>query len=151
MSLVVVAPIDGIQDEFDGRDWPLHVTVTTNFETSLNADDVIDRIAACAVMAPFTAVPGADRQFGPDLNIPVVLIHSPDEFAELHHTLVEALDGTVEWLTPQYLRENYRPHCTVIRGRRMSAAAIIDRLVLVDNAPDGDPSRRRVLGRVSLG
>jgi hypothetical protein len=150
MSLVVVAPVERIPDEFGARQWPLHVTVTTNFETSLAADAVIARIQGAALPAPFTAARGSQTLFGLDGDIPVTLIDPPDEFARLHRSLVDALDPVATWVTPQFLRENYSPHCTSMGGRQMASDVLIDELVLIDNAPDGDPSRRRVLARFPL-
>jgi hypothetical protein len=95
-----------------------------------------------------TLVVGGDDAFGRGGSIPVNLIEPSDKLADLHTALVrivQELPGRIS--TPAYTLEGYRPHVSHHRNKRLHPGdtVALDRIALVDMAPDGGHATRRVL------
>jgi 2'-5' RNA ligase superfamily len=139
-------------------DWPLHITlVRFDVETPDSADPA-ERIAALSE-APAIAALGAalttgqDAGFGRNGSVPVSLIQPQKDLQTLHEQLVGAvgsLGGKI--LTPGHTLSGYRPHVSHHGDKRLNPgdAVVLDRIALVDMAPDGDRTVRRVLRLWSL-
>ena len=174
-NLIVVAFLEPVVEglEFPRDDWPLHITLV-KFDVverqrprvegvpdapaaptaeRVPGDPLAERIAAlmdapvaAALGSPMTI--GAEAGFGRTGSVPVSLIEPSGALQTLHEALVQivaALPGRIP--TPGYTLGGYRPHVSHLREKRLSAGDVIalDRIALVDMAPDGGHASRRVL------
>jgi hypothetical protein len=138
-------------------DWPLHITLV-RFDAG--ARDGADPAEGAAALADGPAVAalgaelavGEDAAFGRNGSVPVSLVEPHPALQALHEELVravEAVHGRV--LTPRHTLTGYRPHVSHhgagpdTRRLRPGDAVVLDRIALVDMAPDGDRTIRRVL------
>lgn len=91
---------------------------------------------------------GGEAGFGRAGSIPVNLIEPSDELQVLHNELVRIVDqlpGRIS--TPAYTLGGYRPHVSHHGDKRLRQGDTfaLDRLALVDMAPDGGHATRRIL------
>ncbi|WP_026539529.1 hypothetical protein [Arthrobacter sp. 9MFCol3.1] len=91
---------------------------------------------------------GGEAGFGRAGSIPVNLIEPSEELQVLHNELVrivEQLPGRIS--TPAYTLEGYRPHVSHHGDKRLQRGDTfaLDRIALVDMAPDGGHATRRIL------
>lgn len=139
--------------EFPRTDWPLHITLLRFDIEPSEDDDVADLIAELAG-PPVAASLGIELTVGPDAgfghqgSVPVSLVEPSEQLQGLHEALHDAvgqLGGRVA--TPHYVLEHYRPHISHHDGKRPwpGETATLDRIALVDMAPDGNHTIRRVL------
>lgn len=91
---------------------------------------------------------GGEAGFGRAGSIPVNLIEPSAGLQSLHDALVrivQELPGRIS--TPGYTLEGYRPHVSHHGDKRLHEGdtVVLDRIALVDMAPDGGHATRRVL------
>ena len=91
---------------------------------------------------------GGEAGFGRAGSIPVNLIEPSEQLQFLHNELVrivEQLPGRIS--TPAYTLEGYRPHVSHHGDKRLQQGDTfaLDRIALVDMAPDGGHATRRIL------
>jgi hypothetical protein len=91
---------------------------------------------------------GGEAGFGRAGSVPVNLIEPSDGLQSLHDALVrivQELPGRIS--TPAYTLEGYRPHVSHHGDKRLHEGdtVVLDRIALVDMAPDGGHATRRVL------
>jgi 2'-5' RNA ligase superfamily len=151
-NLIFVAFVEPVADGlfFPRSEWPLHITLV---RFDVGTDVLADRMAALA--APLAAAAlgagltvGEDAGFGRNGSVPVNLIQPQPDLQALHEQLVHAVDslrGKV--LTPAHTMSGYRPHVSHHGDKRLNPGdtLVLDRIALVDMAPDGDRTVRRVL------
>ncbi|MGX5715777.1 2'-5' RNA ligase family protein [Arthrobacter sp. MAHUQ-56] len=163
-NLIFVAFVEPVADGqvFPRTDWPLHITLvrfdlTFDAGTSAGAD-VVERLAGLAD-APAAAALGAqlavgeDAAFGRNGSVPVSLVEPHGALQELHGQLVQLVsDVEGRILTPRHTLTGYRPHVSHQTSTEGDAkrlhqgdAVVLDRIALVDMAPGGDHTTRRVL------
>lgn len=158
-NLIFVAFVEPVAEGqvFPRTDWPLHITLV-RFDVGFDAGatgsaDVAERIAGLAD-APAAAALGAaltvgeDAAFGRNGSVPVNLIQPQPDLQALHGQLVDVVVGVEgRILTPAHTLAGYRPHVSHHGGKRLHPgdAVVLDRVALVDMAPDGDHTTRRVL------
>ena len=119
--MVLVLPLTppALDATFHRSRWTAHLTVLSNFTTSLMPGDVLDRLKPAIRSAePVRGIVGEDAQFGPDGSVRVQLIHSPAAEA-LHTILVDALHEVVTLEAPGFARTGFRPHVTVGREHEL--------------------------------
>ena len=156
-----VEPVAGGQ-VFPRTDWPLHITLVRfdlKFDAGTSAGaDVVERLAGLAD-APAAAALGAqlavgeDAAFGRNGSVPVSLVEPHGALQELHVQLVQLVsDVEGRILTPRHTLTGYRPHVSHRTSTEGGAkrlhqgdAVVLDRIALVDMAPGGDHTIRRVL------
>ncbi|MEV7606910.1 2'-5' RNA ligase family protein [Paenarthrobacter sp. NPDC089322] len=138
---------------FPRTDWPLHITLLRFDCGSDGSADVADVLADLAeapvngaLGTPLTV--GEEAGFGHMGSIPVSLIDPNPLLQGLHEELVDAvvnIGGRIA--TPNYVLERYRPHISHHDGKRPSPgdAVVLDQVALVDMAPDGNHTIRRIL------
>lgn len=154
-NLIFVAFVEPVADGqvFPRTDWPLHITLVRFDVGSTESADVAGRVAGLAE-APAAAALGAglwvgeDAGFGRNGSVLVSLVSPDPALQTLHEALVQAVtavDGRI--LTPRHTLSGYRPHVSHHGDRRLHQgdAVVLDRVALVDMAPDGDHTIRRVL------
>ncbi|MBT2597038.1 2'-5' RNA ligase family protein [Arthrobacter sp. ISL-72] len=161
-NLILVAFVEPVTDGlvFPREDWPLHITLVRFDVKPAAASDggggeaeLTDRIARL-IERPVQAALGtrltigADAGFGRLGSTPVSLVEPDRTLQELHESLMQAvaeLQGRVP--TPQHTLDNYRPHVSHHGDKRVEQgdAVVLDRVALVDMAPDGNHSVRSVL------
>lgn len=117
------------------------------------ADALAERIATL-MEAPVAAALGSrvtvgfEAGFGRGESIPVSLIEPSEPLQGLHKALVRMvaeLPGRIS--TPGYTLESYRPHVSHLGEKRFNEGdvVVLDRIALVDMAPDGEHATRRIL------
>ncbi|NUP60101.1 MAG: hypothetical protein HOQ06_11600 [Pseudarthrobacter sp.] len=159
-NLIFVAFVEPVADGqvFPRTDWPLHITLVRFDVGPPAAADPADGLAGLAE-APATAALGAvlrvgeDAAFGRDGSVPVSLVDRHPALQALHEQLVQAVaDAGGRILTPRHTLSGYRPHVshhgapgTAVKRLNQGDAVVLDRIALVDMAPDGDHTIRRVL------
>lgn len=169
-NLIAVAFVEPVTEglEFPRDDWPLHITVlkfdvagpATTPATAQDAaaatgpgDVLVDQICALteapvAAALGTTVTVGGEAGFGRAGTIPVSLIEPSEPLQKLHEALVRMVEGMHGRIpTPGYALEGYRPHVSHHGGRalREGDALVLDQIALVDMAPDGGHSTRRIL------
>jgi hypothetical protein len=170
-NLIFVAFVEPVAEGqvFPRSEWPLHITLV-RFDVRFDAGtpagaDPAERIAGLAD-APATAALGAqlavgeDAAFGRNASVPVNLVDPNPALQELHEQLVQLVtDVEGRILTPRHTLTGYRPHVSHQPGTGQTAAkrvhpgdaVVLDRVALVDMAPGGDHTIRRVLQLWSSG
>jgi hypothetical protein len=169
-NLIAVAFVEPVAEglEFPRDDWPLHLTlvkfdvVEPRQETRAEpgpgtppaaGDPLAERIAAlmadtvAAALGCRISVDG-EAGFGRAGSIPVNLIEPSEQLQVLHNALVrivEQLPGRIS--TPAHTLEGYRPHVSHHGDKqlRRGDTFALDRIALVDMAPDGGHATRRIL------
>lgn len=82
-----------------------------------------------------------DALFGPNHDVPVILLSTDNEITELHQKLlacVKAASATFD--NPQYVDDGFVPHATVQKESKLilEHELTIDNFSLVDMYPDDD-------------
>ncbi|MHC6591444.1 2'-5' RNA ligase family protein [Arthrobacter sp. C152] len=164
-NLIFVAFVEPVAEGqvFPRTDWPLHITLV-RFDAGAPAGaDPAGTLAGLAE-APAKAALGAglrvgeDAGFGRNGSVPVSLVDPHPALQTLHEQLVQAaLDAGGRILTPRHTLSGYRPHVSHhvapeagVKRLHQGDAVVLDRIALVDMAPDGDHTIRRVLRLWSL-
>ena len=173
-NLIVVAFLEPVTEgmEFPRDAWPLHITLVKFDVVSLPpqaddggggpessdaaavGDDALAARVAGLMDAPVraalgsTVTVGGEAGFGRGGSVPVSLIEASAPLQGLHEALVgvvEALPGRIA--TPGYTMAGFRPHVSHRDGKapRAGENLELDRIALVDMAPDGGHSTRRLL------
>ena len=169
-NLIAVAFVEPVAAglEFPRDDWPLHLTLV-KFDVAgprqeagaepapsmppAQGDPLADHIAALMADPVAAALGcrvnvGGEAAFGRAGSIPVNLIEPSEQLQLLHNELVrivEQLLGRIS--TPAYTLEGYRPHVSHHGDKRLQQGDTfaLDRIALVDMAPDGGHATRRIL------
>lgn len=165
-NLILVAFIEPVTDGlvFPRDDWPLHITLV-RFDVDAESGEGVktdgggqgaglaERIAGLIDLPVRAALGtrltmGDDAGFGRQESVPVSLVEPSRSLQALHESLV----GTVMELpgrvpTPHHILDNYRPHVSHHGDKRPQPGdvVVLDRVALVDMAPDGNHSVRRIL------
>jgi hypothetical protein len=130
---VVVAFLEPmtVGGEFSRRRWPMHVTVSTNFDLEASDARVLDLLApVVAGVRRFVASPGEPAGFGSRGDVPVALAEPGERWRQQHDAHVGVIrDAGGRMVHPQW-GDAYRPHAAERRGR-WTAPGEIDRLWLV--------------------
>jgi len=168
-NLILVIFIESVTEGlvFPRDDWPLHITlvkfdvdVGSGDDDGVKTDDdggqasgLAERIAGLIDLPVRAALGtrltiGADAGFGRLESVPVSLVEPSQPLQDLHESLmgtVTELPGRVP--TAHYTLDNYRPHVSHHRDKRTRPGdvVVLDRVALVDMAPDGNHSVRRIL------
>lgn len=165
-NLIFVAFVEPVADGavFLRTDWPLHITLVRFDAGTRDGADPAGRVAALAEGPAKAALGerltvGADAAFGRNGSVPVSLVKPNTTLQALHEALVgavTAVDGRI--LTPRHTMAGFRPHVShhgppggAVKRLNPGDAVVLDRVALVDMAPDGDHTIRRVLRLWSRG
>jgi hypothetical protein len=154
-NLIFVAFVEPVAEGsvFLRTEWPLHITLVRCDVGTADSADAAVRLAGLA--GPHAAAAlganlqvGEDAGFGRNGSVPVSLVQPQPDLQALHEqlaTAVESSGGRI--LTPAHTRSGYRPHISHQHGRRLrpGETLVLDRIALVDMAPDGDRTVRRIL------
>ncbi|MDQ0076663.1 2'-5' RNA ligase family protein [Arthrobacter oryzae] len=166
-NLILVAFIESVAEGlvFPRDDWPLHITLV-RFDVDVKHDDgikpddgggqdagladriagLIDRSIRAALGTRLTI--GDDAGFGRLESVPVNLVEPSPALQELHESLMETVAGLPGRVpSPHYTMDSYRPHVSHHGDKhtRPGDVVVLDRVALVDMAPDGNHSVRRIL------
>ncbi|HEY1157488.1 MAG TPA: 2'-5' RNA ligase family protein [Arthrobacter sp.] len=169
-NLIFVAFVEPVAEGqvFRRTAWPLHITLVRFDAGSQERTDVAERIARHAEDAAGTALGagltvGKDAAFGRNGSVPVNLVQPHPALQELHERLVQVVpDVGGRILTPHHTLTGYRPHVshqaatnpagsspasadTEAKRLHPGDAVVLDRIALVDMAPEGDHTIRRIL------
>jgi 2'-5' RNA ligase len=151
-NLIMVAFIEPVWEgqEFLRTDWPLHITLV---RFDVTDDGGTARFASLAEVPAKQALGsvlsiGGDHHFGHQGSVPVSLVKDDPALQALHESLVQAveqLSGRVA--SPHHTRRLFRPHVSHHGEQRVNPgdAVVLDHIALVDMAPDGDRTIRRIL------
>ncbi|WP_429390477.1 2'-5' RNA ligase family protein [Paenarthrobacter sp. TE4293] len=138
---------------FPRSDWPLHITLLrfdVGDEASADVADVLAEVAEAPVRGALGTKlrVGEEAGFGHMGSIPVSLINHHPLLQGLHEEIVEAaVSNGARIATPNYILDHYRPHISRHDGKRPKSGdvVVLDQVALVDMAPDGDHTIRRIL------
>jgi hypothetical protein len=92
---------------------PLHVTILTIFFSEEQPPffaSILQRVAM--ETRSFSTQTTGRALYGVDEDIPVTLVQMTTELGELHQTLLDEVSGSVSFLAPQFVGENFGPHVT---------------------------------------
>jgi hypothetical protein len=163
-NLIAVAFVEPVVEglEFPRDDWPLHITLVKFDVVQPGADagaapgpgDPLADTIVALMADPVTAALGArltvagQAGFGRAGSIPVNLIEPSEQLQSLHDALVrivQQLPGRIS--TPAYTLAGYRPHVSHHGDKRLRGGdtVTLDRVALVDMAPGGGHTTRRIL------
>ena len=139
---------------FSANEWPLHVTLLPNFTLRKSLEELESKIEEVALNTPSFEIEPQDRAvFGPNQDVPVMLIKPSDDLIGLHNNLIKVLDEVVAtYDTPQYIADGYRPHATIQENGQVKVVQTykVDNISLVDMFPGNDINRRAVIRTYSL-
>lgn len=114
---VIAAMFSGadVGAEFDRKQWPAHLTLVSNFTTEAPVESlagVMRRVLSSE--RPLQLEFGGTEMFGPNRDIPVMLVQS-ESATTLHQELIAELTavGRVVADEPAYWHAGYRPHVTL--------------------------------------
>lgn len=154
-NLIWVAFTEPVQPGlvFPRSDWPLHITLLrfdVGPEAGADVADVLTDLAEAPVKGALGTqlTVGEEAGFGHLGSIPVSLIHHNPLLQGLHEEIVDAVTSVGGRIaTPNYVLERYRPHISHHDGKRLKSgdAVVLDQVALVDMAPEGDHTIRRIL------
>ncbi|MFJ5957484.1 2'-5' RNA ligase family protein [Paenarthrobacter sp. NPDC092416] len=154
-NLIWVAFTEPVQPSlvFPRSDWPLHITLLrfdAGAQVSADVENVLSRLAEAPVKGALGTQlrVGEEAGFGHMGSIPVSLIDHNPLLQGLHEELVEAAVSVgARIATPNYVLGSYRPHISHHDGRRPKPGdvVVLDQVALVDMAPEGDHTIRRIL------
>lgn len=140
--------------EFSASNWPLHVTLASNFVVDWETTGLFEKLSMLlAEREPVKAVAGSDEYFGPQKQVHVTLLEMSSELASLHNDIIALLKSVgAVFDEPRYLEAGYRAHSTVQRHARLHKgdAVNIDELTIIDMFPHNDINRRKVLRTIKL-
>jgi hypothetical protein len=162
-NLIFVAFVEPVFEGqvFPRSDWPLHITlVRFDVEGPAGADapaghcddiaGLVAELAGPSAQAALgaTLTVGQDAGFGRLGSVPVSLLEPSPQLDALHRDLFRAVatvGGRVS--TPDYVLDRYRPHISHHEGRRPKPgdAVVLGQIALVDMAPEGNHTIRRIL------
>lgn len=151
--LWMAEPVE-IGDEVDRANWPLHLTLSTNFDLGRDVaalERVVDSVSRTAM--PVEVVVSSRALFGAHENVPVALVDPVEPLRQLHVGLVESLTALgAEFHYPQHVFEHYRPHITDIDDRlRRGDRFLVDSLTVFGLNPPGSRGHARALATYRLG
>jgi hypothetical protein len=165
-NLILVAFVEPVTEGlvFPRDNWPLHITLV-RFDVDVKHDEgtkhdgggqdaslanriagMIDPSVRAALSTRLTI--GDDAGFGRLESVPVSLVEPSPALQELHVSLVGTVTGLPGRVpTPNHTLDNYRPHVSHHGDKRIRPGdvVVLDRVALVDMAPDGNHSVRRIL------
>lgn len=163
-NLIFVAFVEPVAEGavFLRTDWPLHITLVRFDVGGPDSAGAAERVAALADIPARAALGasmavGEDAAFGRNGSVAVSLVEPHPALQSLHEALVQAVaavDGRI--LTPRHTLSGYRPHVSHhgsgpgMKRLYQGDTVVLDRVALVDMAPDGDHTIRRVLSLWSL-
>ncbi|WP_347109114.1 2'-5' RNA ligase family protein [Paenarthrobacter sp. S56] len=138
---------------FPRSDWPLHITLL-RFDVGNDGGADVAGVLADLAEVPINGALGTEVTVGEDAgfghlgSIPVSLIKHNPLLQGLHEELVEAaVAHSARIATPNYILGHYRPHISHHDGKRPSPGdvVVLDQIALVDMAPEGNHTIRRIL------
>ena len=140
---------------FAAKNWPLHITLASNFQIRRKETGLIEKLQQFAAeQKSLSITAGSDAHFGPTGQVLVTTFDMTPELNKFHNDLVQLLraNGAI-FDTPEYIESGYRPHATVRSDVRFNRGdiAMVDSFALVDMFPDEDPDFRRVIQSFTLG
>jgi 2'-5' RNA ligase len=134
--------------------WPLHITLAEVFAVPLEKEELIALLAklSSSLHAAQTTADD-DTFFGPEKQVQVTLLNKNEEITSLHLRIMAELEkaGAV-FNDPQFTREGFLPHVTVLRHARVhkNDHVAIKSVSLLDMFPGEDGYQRKVLKTWSL-
>ena len=140
---------------FDKTEWPLHVTIAGIFTVRATLLDA-QLQENLPNIKPFDAeMVGSDLFGSGDNLVPVHLIRPSSKLIDLYSLVVDSLEvAGAKFNQPTFLRDRFNPHITkhALFGTIAQGDIInFHRPTLVDQAPDGDKSKRRIVAHYPIG
>jgi hypothetical protein len=140
---------------FSSNSWPLHSTIVDVFAISWDVTTMIEKLVhLLSNHQQATSCATDDAYFGPDKQTHVMLLEKTDSLVQLHTGVIGLLDDGVLVLNdPQFAREGFLPHATVLKHARLNKGdpIVFSALSIVDFFPNGDPYMRKILKTIRIG
>lgn len=134
--------------EFYTDNWPLHITQVDTFEVRLDPPELslyLENLISQTHRFKINTL--NDELFGPDKNIPVTRLGLTKHMLELHNSIISNLvDLGATFKRPYILKENYKPHVTLLKEKRIDNYSIIkiNSISLIDKQFEGESNKRRI-------
>lgn len=139
---------------FSARDWPLHVTLVSNFVVDWKTTGLFDKLTyLLSRHKPIQVTAADDEFFGSDKQIQVTILEMNADLIALHNDIVKLLKSVgAVFDEPQFLERGYRAHVTVTPKARISKGDLvdIDNITIVDMFPHQDINQRKLLQSIKL-
>ncbi len=140
--------------EFSARDWPLHVTLVSNFVVDWETTGLFEKLTyLLSRHKPIQVTAADDEFFGSEKQIRVTILDMNAGLIVLHKDIVKLLKSVgAVFDEPQYLEKGYRAHVTVTpKARAMKGDVVdIDNVTIVDMFPHQDINQRKLLQTIEL-
>jgi 2'-5' RNA ligase len=140
--------------EFSARNWPLHVTIASNFAVDWEATGLFEKLRSLlAKQKPVTTTAADDEYFGSQKHIHVTLLDMSSELRSLHNDIIALLKGVgAVFDEPHYREANFRAHATVQPHARLHKGdhITINDITIVDVYPHNDIQQRKILRTIEL-
>lgn len=140
--------------EFYSDDFPLHVTLAGVFAIGLNSSELYKELSDLLQdQKPVATIAEAEANWGKNGEIIVMQLQKNSAIVSLHDKIIDALlkSGAV-FNEPEYEGENYTPHSTAQKHKRLNRGDIvnIDQVTIIDMFPHSDGNQRRILKTVNF-
>lgn len=148
---VLVTLLEDLQEgvEFTSSNWPLHVTIASNFSVECGVSELLEQLSIIVgQLRPIKITAGKDELFGPQRQVRVTILSMNEELRSFHNDLVALMKSVgAVFDEPAYIEVGYRAHATVQREVRLQEGdnVIIDKISLIDMFPNNDPYRRKII------
>lgn len=137
------------QLEFPASNWPLHITLLGNHNTPTLEYKLVKSLDSFVkTCSAFEVLVEDEAMFGIQKDILVSKLKINKEILNLHKGLKDVLDiNGANYDNPSFIGQGYQPHSTVQKDSRLNAnqTVLINSFSLVDIAPDGNTSKRKVI------
>lgn len=140
--------------EFPYTEWPLHVTLLSNFTLGEPIEFLDSKLREFTLHhKPFNLMADGEALFGPKQNIAVTLIKPNNTLQNVHDELASITSGLgAVFDEPAFMGAGFRPHATKQIHSQLAdkQILILNNFTLVDMYPNNNIERRKVIKTFEL-
>ena len=141
-----------LDSEYGAGALPMHVTLLAHASTEADLGQVAEAVeTAVAAFPGFTARGGDDDEFSG--GVEVTLLDDADEIVHAHRALIAELrELGVRVEDPARVGRGFRPAVSITSEERIERGehVALRAIAIIDCAPEGDRTRRRVVDQMPL-
>ena len=140
--------------EFSATNWPLHVTLASNFIVDWDATEFFIKLSDLLTsQKPIETTANTEEYFGPKKQVKVTILDMTPALMTLHTDIIALLKSVgATFDEPHYLEAGFRAHATVQPHACLHKAdhVTINELTIVDMFPHGDINQRKLLQTIKF-